>query len=560
MATATDVVPQKEHSLTLHPCRTASGYSSRVSWALALLMVGTVAVRLADPTGWLGADDAAYHAAAEHILAGETIHRVHHQYGRMAVIVPVAASMWVFGDSPFSVALPSLIASTGCVALVVLLGRFIWGWWEGLCAGAVVSVLPFFRMLSTTAYPDVHACFWTALAFVLALLAARSTNRRWAVAAGVGCGLAVGLAMSAKILAGSMVIGLIWVLWTRCPDRRSRFVSCACMAVGGLLYVLLDGLFYLWAADDFFYKVHALASSQANASLFGVTTDPAALRVSVWERLTMLLQGGRSEWGWIGVAFWPAALAVLLFNRAGRGLAVWAITAYLMIAFLPVRFADGPTPYPFFDGRAVLTTCVPFALCFAWVVRQGFDGFLPGRWAQRGRLIAVATLVLVALPYPPSLNGFRDRQTQRIGRAIQQLIVTTRWEDDRDIFVTPSVYVRFALLFPPELRSRLRIAIDDDSPDWWRWAAVDIERRRAPLPPPDQACLIATPSQLRGRAEFWDYGITLPRTSLKAWRRTTPVARIARYADKTIAPMRANSGDDEELLLLLAATPKDSPT
>ena len=118
-------------------------------WFAALLVL-TIGLRVADPTGWLGSDDASYYSAAEHILAGEPIQRLHHHFARMAVILPVAASLSVFGDSAIAVALPMYIASTLCVVLVVVLGRLVWGWWEGLCAATVVSVLPYFHVLSTT--------------------------------------------------------------------------------------------------------------------------------------------------------------------------------------------------------------------------------------------------------------------------------------------------------------------------------------------------------------------------------------------------------------------------
>ena len=58
-----------------------------VPWFAALIIV-TVGIRIADPTGWLGSDDWSYHSAAEHLLAGKTIERPHHHFARMAVVVP----------------------------------------------------------------------------------------------------------------------------------------------------------------------------------------------------------------------------------------------------------------------------------------------------------------------------------------------------------------------------------------------------------------------------------------------------------------------------------------
>jgi hypothetical protein len=90
------------------------------AWLLCLLTV-TVAVRVVDPTGWLGSDDASYYSAAEHVLSGAPIQRLHHHYARAAVVIPVAASVAIFGHNAEAVALPMLLASVLCVILIVWL-------------------------------------------------------------------------------------------------------------------------------------------------------------------------------------------------------------------------------------------------------------------------------------------------------------------------------------------------------------------------------------------------------------------------------------------------------
>ena len=122
----------------------------------ATLLALTITTRLAEPTGWLGSDDAAYYSAAEHVLAGTPITRLHHHYARMTIILPIAASVALFGHTTWAVALPMLFASIICVILVVILGRVVWDWWEGLLAGTIVSLLPYFRILSTTEIGRAH--------------------------------------------------------------------------------------------------------------------------------------------------------------------------------------------------------------------------------------------------------------------------------------------------------------------------------------------------------------------------------------------------------------------
>jgi 4-amino-4-deoxy-L-arabinose transferase-like glycosyltransferase len=515
----------------------------------AALMILTLGVRIANPTGWVGSDDASYHSAAEHLLTGQTIHRLHHQFARMAMIVPVAASIGLFGDNPAAVALPTLIASVVCVALVVVLGRLVWGWWEGLCAATLVSVLPYFRVLSTTAYPDVHACLWSTVAVLLAVMG-RGERRAWQVAAyNVGCGLAIGLAASAKVFALTTCAGVAVIIWTHSQDeRRQRMFALSAVVLGGLAWVVVDGLFYLWAADDFWFKFHALRSTQSSEALF--EQQPGYFTLA-WDRLTMLFDTGASGWGRIAVLFWPVLFLVLLLNPRGRGIAVWGLAAYLLVALMPIKWQNGPQPMPIFHGRHVLFACIPFALCLAWTIRRVAGLLLDAKWVHRAWPIACAAIVGLAYANPHELNGFKGRHTGWIGQGIEQITANTNFGDHHDILMPASLYLRFRILFPAELRTRLHIAVDDASPDWWRHAAVDIEAHRRPLAPPGQAYLLATPVQLRGEGELWDYGVRLPQDALDAWCCTPPRTTAGLLKDKTVGLIDGAHDDGEPLLVLL---------
>ena len=528
-----------------------------VAW-FALLMVGTLAVRLADPTGWLGSDDAAYHSAAEHLLAGETIHRVHHHNARMAVIAPITLTVAVFGDNPTAVILPTLIASMLCLVAVVILGRLVWGWWEGLGAATLVGVLPCFHTLSTAAYPDIHACLWSTGAVLLGLGAVRVQRLPWVWILGVGSGLALGLATSAKVFAVTAGIAvLVGLCGARGESYRRRFAAGAAIILGGFVAFLTDGLFYLWVADDFFFKHHALSAAKSTDDLFQVTGVPtaAAYAAVAGERLTMLFRPAASGWGKVAILFWPAAGLALLKSR-GRSIALWAIGAYVLIALIPVRLKNGPQPYPFFDGRAVLTTCVPFALCLAWTIRQAAQRAFRPAWVRPGSFAAIVVMAIVTCTDWSSLNGFRSRATSRVGLAIRQVIVATEWNDDTNIFLSPSLYLRHRILFPAKLRDRLRVAVDNEAPQWWRDAVVDIGARAKALPPPNDAYLLATPTQAKGELEWWDYGVGLPRDALEDWRGISPRVQVARFKDKTIGltgPGHRDSG--EPVLWLLGNVP-----
>ena len=530
------------------------------TWFAALLAV-TVVVRVADPTGWLGADDLAYFTAAEHVLAGEKVGAPDHHAARAAVVLPVALSVWLFGKTAWAVALPMAVASTLCVVLVAFLGRLLWGWWEGLFAASVVSVLPFFRVLSTTAYTDAHACLWATLAMVLAVVAAGAGRSRSARPFSLACGLALGLAASAKVFSMIALVGVLGVFWAQVNRRRQeRIVRLSWVALGGLIYFLADALFYAWAADDFWYKLHSLTRAQANdpvlaRATYGTFEQSARL---VWDRATLLLRPMTSGWGILALGFWPAALLVLVLDRPRRGIAAWAIATYLLVAFMPFSFKNGIHPYPEFAGRQILTACVPFALCFAWLVHRLARLVLRPAWINGGWPIVLLIIVGTSYANPNELRAFRHRRTQRVGLAIKQIIAATDWDDDRMIVMTPALYLRHRILFPAELRSRLRVVADETGPAWWREEGDMILSRHLPMPAPSEAYLIATPSQLDGQPEWWDYEVGLPEGELEAWRSTaggSPLVRIGETPDGTVGPMPLIGEDARPLLLLLAGEP-----
>ncbi len=529
-----------------------------IVWFTALLAV-MLAALLIDPTGWLGSDDAYYHSAAEYVLAGETFHRVHHHFARMALVVPVAASIALFGDSPSMVALPTVLAALSCVGAVVILGRLLWGWAEGLLAAGVVAFLPYFRVMSTAAYPDVHTCLWAAVGVLLVAWAVRAVHPRRAWLLAIGCGFAVGLGSSAKIFAGMAVIPIIWIIWLPHGwQLRRRMGMLAAVGLGLAAYCLVDGLFYLRFGDDFWFKLHALQSAQAEDHYFPKTGYYRASTYLglAWDRMTMLFHPGISGWGRVAVLFFPTAIVAFFLDGRGRAMAAWAIGAYAVIALVPVTHHNGWHPFTPFDGRHILVTCIPFALCLGLVGCRLITRMIgPGR-LQRAWPVVLGLLVWLSFADGGTVNGFRDRPTSRVGVALQRLIASAELDGDYEIFVPASVYLRYRVLFPQDLRNRLRVAVDADAPDWWRQACVSITSRHRPLPAPTQGCLIASPRQLEGGVHFWDYGVGLPRRDLDAWQNTTPQAGVSRFEDRTIALNSARAEKGSELLLLLGTGEK----
>lgn len=582
--------------------RTQDSQTGRLSaseWvALSAVLISSVSVRLWQPTGWLGSDDAGYYSAAEHILTGAPIERVHHQYSRLAMILPVAASVAIGGHTPVAVWLPTLLASLACIVVVFLLGRELAArrssdcltsaqtpratWVVGALAALSVSLLPYFRVLSTAAYPDVHACLWSSLAVLLALRAAGANCgfgargvdlpavRRAAVALPLACGICSGLAVSAKLFAAPVAVAVaVALLLPIAADRRwrRRVGSLALVALGGAAFLLIEGTFYHFAAGDFLYTLHA----HSRATDLEVTGGAAeSFSAMAYERLSELLRASTSGWGTLGLTFWPVMMAALFVARL-RVLAVWGLATYLGVAFMPVDFENGLKINPVFHGRHILTACIPFVVCLAWFLYRAADcianrltstsdrqhvaapAIVPvgsGRKALIMHSCLVGLIVGSALYDRHSLNGFCDRDMRRIGTAISQTVYSTAWDGDKPIFMAPSLYWRYRILFPLPLRERLRVAVEPSSPDWWRNVCPGIAKRAASLPGPDQAYLLATPRQLQGGTEHFDYDVSLPRDGLRSWQSRRPLAVAVRRGGPVVELIDAPTVENGIVALL----------
>lgn len=561
--------------------KTADMATRRAVLWLAAILLFSIAVRLLEPTGWLGSDDNGYYSAAEYLLAGEPIERLHHQYGRMVMVIPAAISVALLGHHPAAVILPTFLASIACVALVALLGKRLWSWRVGLMAAAIVGALPYFRTLSTAAYPDVHVCLWSTLALLIATMASRSgrasSNSEWAEsgahhatplyiflhrAAPAGCGLAAYLAISAKVLVAPLLLPLVVLVGMGCERWRDRAARLLVMGAGLALGMALEGAFFTLAANDFFYPWRALRSAQGESDNYRRFMDiynhgPWAF---VKDRLLMPGDPGRFGWGMIGVLFWPSLGLAALCDRRARVLAAWAAVAFLSIAFAPVSWSEGYRPFPTFDGRHNLVLSIPFALCLSFVT-----WFAAKRWlsesAARAGWLAVTVAMVAALVVPRSaVSGFADRDTSRFAAAIRDAIHRGALDGEKPIYLTASAYWRFRILFPEPFRSRLRVAVNDESPDWWRTTCRGILERHTDLPKPGHALLLVTPGQLDGDAEHWDYGVRLPGEALAAWRDHEPLLTYDRRDDRRVLPCDpASCGPSQYVLLVLDGASRPPP-
>ena len=208
---------------------------------------------------YLGSDDQVYAGAALDWLRHFPSLGHDHWALRYVPVLPIAASIGLFGPSTFAVALPNALAFGAMLIAQYAFLRAAFGWRAGAIGCLILIVLPAVLELATYANPDmpeaaaVIASFWVFL---------RLDRAHRPVLLAVLAGILAGLAFLARetMIALLLTYGFLFLFRPLVP--RSRYVL---MGLGFFLVVAPQVAYLTVRTGDPFYR-HAV-SAQASASV-----------------------------------------------------------------------------------------------------------------------------------------------------------------------------------------------------------------------------------------------------------------------------------------------------
>lgn len=290
--------------------------------ALASLSFGVwkepVAGIYVDPVGKIAAQDEAVYSHVALRMANRNEFLTPVFLGRYVLFKPpllywaCAASVKIFGASPFALRLPSLIA--GALAATLL---FLWmpDRMGGLTAAALLIADPFWRILSRLALTDAMLALWV-------MLAMRAIDRRRPV--WFACATAA--ALMTKGIAGLMpmfILGAWWLIDSKRPSPWPWLGAC----IGALALASPWFLYQWWIHPKWFWaefvQVEILGFSMGDAVpqtsgenhiLFYVTrmlrTDPILVALCALGAVTAWRSGQRLLFAWLGMG-----LALVFANQ-----------------------------------------------------------------------------------------------------------------------------------------------------------------------------------------------------------------------------------------------------
>jgi 4-amino-4-deoxy-L-arabinose transferase-like glycosyltransferase len=343
---------------------------------LVLLALGLLLLNLSW-VGFTAADDDSYRLAALAWLDDTQPNLgTSHWALRHTIVLPIAASIALFGDSEFALLLPSVmyfaLLSLAVYCFVARITRPETASKAALIATAAVMVLPICMVEYTRVVAEVAELFW-AIAALFTLVATRGTRRE--VSSAVLAGLMLGLAALTRETAAQLAVILAVVFLMR-PQWISRKAIVLCGAAAALV-VGTEMLVYQIVHGDPLYRLMIdLHHGDAGGGI---------------DRISDRGAGALSREGNIQVHWAIDPFLVILINEE------FALTFWLGIAFAIALFRN-PALVPT-DTRKLISLLFAFATAsFVLVALAGpVLNLLPRYFMFSAVLVSVA--LALALPF-----------------------------------------------------------------------------------------------------------------------------------------------------------------
>jgi 4-amino-4-deoxy-L-arabinose transferase-like glycosyltransferase len=239
--------------------RVVAAYNHRRGIYLILLLA--LVLSLVEYKGVRGGDDLCYVTHAREMALGTYQVTAHPFWNRVGLLFPEAALYHWFGPRAFPLTFYPLLMGLGLVYLTYLLGRLATGKEPpALLAAALVATLPCAVEQSTSILSDLPSAFFITLSLLLTLYSSEWTGRRrrWGL---FFAGLSLGWAYLCKEQA-VIILPVFLVLFFREVKRdRRRVWTWSALALGGMIFPVLEALFYYSAVGDPFFRYTGVDTS-----------------------------------------------------------------------------------------------------------------------------------------------------------------------------------------------------------------------------------------------------------------------------------------------------------
>ncbi len=395
-------------------------------WSLFILLACAAAVVLLNPIGFRGGggDDFQYLEFARCWVANGPCLPVDHWDTRLPLILPIAASLKLFGESRWALSLAPLLYALAALILFHAVVRRLFGTIVALVAGLLLLTAPVFATAILQPNGDIPELAFQLAAVLLALRACADRRQASFVATGIAAAIAVAMRETSLAFVGVLVLAIVYYC-PRTPALR-WFLS------GLAVPLAIECLGYALATGDPFFRFrlaldHNLIRSSELRRSVDIHAEPLFNPVFIagWKPAVGI------DWHWTvnpivnllgGLQAGPVYLAAIVLavfagRRLRHGLAPWAVGALLIFLALTYGLAVDPKARMFLLPLA--TAAMAAAACFdAAPQRWRWLAALPiaaaiasGLWvtAQTPNMAAAekaAPALLARAPGPVAIDGW----------------------------------------------------------------------------------------------------------------------------------------------------------
>lgn len=246
-------------------------------YALALICLGAIILRLLCFGGYEGSDDMVYADFAYKMSKGDF--RVEESYSgptvfplRKGLIAPVALGFKLLGPGEGIVIGYPFIVSILSILLAFLIGKAFFNLRAGLIAASIQAIIPIDVRFASVLIPDLIGAFWGNLGILLIFYASQKDGLERKCAYGILAGLALGISWLCKeTVAYILPFVVFYTLWLTLRSKRNTAIFISAFLTLGII-LTAEGAVYYKYTHDFLYRFHMVEKSyQFDTAQYGAT-------------------------------------------------------------------------------------------------------------------------------------------------------------------------------------------------------------------------------------------------------------------------------------------------
>lgn len=289
----------------------------------AFIVAAAFLIRLVCFTGLIGSDDLEYSHYAQLIAQFNYKPELSQFALRYGVIIPVGIVYKLLGIAEWTTVLVPLLASTASVAMLMLVGRKLFGSPAALFAGCLLATFPSELRYATILVPEPVAGA-VVLAGVLAYV-------YWGAGRPVWAGFVSGVCIGAAYLTKEPTLFVAPALMIDALARREwRLLSG--IAAGLLLIVGLEHTYYLAVTGDLMFRPHAMVEHNLSSYMFKVNQHLGWRLFRVYPKMMLLPTTSFGLHSLFAIAFTVPGF-FLLTREKWRLPFLWAMLPWIYLNF-----------------------------------------------------------------------------------------------------------------------------------------------------------------------------------------------------------------------------------